>query len=369
MKIQRSSIDPFLKAKLECLRAVPPRDPLAAAQGRAAFLEQSRNLKPAVSPSPVVRPIDRKTQFKQWLQRKELKPMMTTLVSIFVVLGLLLGGGGVTASAAQDSLPDQALYQVKLWTEDLRLRLADDAGDQFNLQLQFAEQRMLEAQAMAQNGKPLPESLPTRLQNHLDACLALAATAEASETQPLLDQLRTRLQTHDRDMDQTKLGDGTNDDPLLAQVRQMIHERLRLVEDGLADPQSFRSEYQYRHQNQLLPAAEGTPFEYQYQHQNQNKVETGTPAATPGANYPGNGNSYGPGQPGYGDGECETCTPELDGNSYGPGPQQPTETPMKDGEGKSTGPGPEPTEPPAPPEPSGEPNPDPGNPGSGSGKP
>ncbi len=299
--------------------------------------------------------------------------MMTSLVSIFVVLGLLLGGGGVTAAAAQDSLPDQALYQVKLWTEDLRLRLADEAGDQFNLQLQFAERRFDELEAMFQVGKNIPADLASRLQGHLDASLDLAAVVDPDETVTLLKYLHTQLQVHDRDMDRFNIGNGQNDDPVLAEVRKMIQNRMQVAEGGIADPQTFRYTFQYRHQNQVLPSADGTPvgtpFEYQYQHQNQNLVGTGTPAATPGANYPGNGNSYGPGQPGYGDGECETCTPELDGNSFGPGPQLPTETPVKDGDGKSTGPGPEPTEPPAPPEPSGEPNPDPGNPGSGSGKP
>ncbi len=48
---------------------------------------------------------------------------MTTLGTIILAISLILGGSGITAVSAQGSLPDSALYPVKLLTEDIQFGL------------------------------------------------------------------------------------------------------------------------------------------------------------------------------------------------------------------------------------------------------
>ena len=52
---------------------------------------------------------------------------------VIVTLALALGGTGITAYAAQDSLPDQPLYGVKTLTEDLQLQLNSRTKNQLSI--------------------------------------------------------------------------------------------------------------------------------------------------------------------------------------------------------------------------------------------
>ena len=82
---------------LEEIKPVPPRNPQAAARGRAQFLGL------AVSASEFPR-------HKGWISifRKE-RFAMNMIVSILVIAGLLFGGGA-TVNAAQNALPNEPLY-------------------------------------------------------------------------------------------------------------------------------------------------------------------------------------------------------------------------------------------------------------------
>ncbi len=111
-------IDPELARRLEVLRAQPPRDTEKAARGRAVFLAQAQEM--AVS---LTIPVSRteKARHNSWMhplhtffktQRKERFPMFGALGSILLIVSIILGGSGVTLAAAQNSLPDQALYPV-----------------------------------------------------------------------------------------------------------------------------------------------------------------------------------------------------------------------------------------------------------------
>jgi hypothetical protein len=68
-----------------------------------------------------------------------------------VALCVALIAGAIVAGA--DTLPDDALYSVKLAGEDLRLTLALSAEDRAAVQLSIAEHRFAEAQALATSGR------------------------------------------------------------------------------------------------------------------------------------------------------------------------------------------------------------------------
>ncbi|MEK7324374.1 MAG: DUF5667 domain-containing protein, partial [Chloroflexota bacterium] len=156
-------------AVLEPLRRVPPRSPDSERRGLQTFLSQASALRPTVS----ARPVPRHTGWRFKL-KKETSPMNVLLI-ITLVAALALGGTGVTAYAAQDSLPTGTLYAVKLATEDMRLNLASDPQAQLNLLLEMAQTRTTEMTALAARGEPSPESVPVRLRTHLDAALQVAA--------------------------------------------------------------------------------------------------------------------------------------------------------------------------------------------------
>lgn len=74
----------------------------------------------------------------------------TRLAAGFAAAFMLLGGG-VIASAG--SLPEEPLYPVKLAVEGVQLALAPDPEARTELQLQFAERRLAEAESAAAQGR------------------------------------------------------------------------------------------------------------------------------------------------------------------------------------------------------------------------
>lgn len=74
-------------------------------------------------------------------------------VILAIVLTLSAAAGG-TAYASQDSLPGDTLYPVKLGTEQMRMMLPGNEIVKAERALSFAERRVGEMQALAENGRP-----------------------------------------------------------------------------------------------------------------------------------------------------------------------------------------------------------------------
>jgi Domain of unknown function (DUF5667) len=78
------------------------------------------------------------------------KPRMAGVI-IAIVLALCAAGGG-TVYAAQDSLPGDTLYQVKLGTEQAMMQVGNDVA-KAERALSFAERRVREMEALAEKGR------------------------------------------------------------------------------------------------------------------------------------------------------------------------------------------------------------------------
>ena len=77
------------------------------------------------------------------------------MASVILVIVLTLSAiGGGTAYAAQDSLPGDVLYPVKLGTEQMRMMLPGDDVVKAERALSFAERRIGEIEALAEKGRP-----------------------------------------------------------------------------------------------------------------------------------------------------------------------------------------------------------------------
>lgn len=319
-------LEALLKRRLEPLREAPVRNPAKAVRGRTAFLVEARRIA-ATRPKGVPVSVGAPSRLNQWIKhirnpfsREERYSMFGAMSSILVILALVFGGAGATVYAAQGSLPDQVLYPIKTVSEDVQLALVGQAQNRLELALSFADRRVDEMLALRAAGEAIPPETATRLENHIRLALQIAAGMYPDQLPQALQQIRTHLARQERLMEMAQNGAAGADEPLLQQVRLMLREQNRLIEQGLQEPARFRYQLQLKFG---APAVTPSP------------ATTGSAAAT--------GNSYGPGpDAGLGTPSCGTCTPVMDGSGPGPGPG-----PLEYGKtpepepGQGPGPGPE----------------------------
>lgn len=239
---------------------------------------------------------------------------MNMLLSILVVAGLLFGGG-MTVSAAQDDLPNEPLYEVKLWTEDLSLQWQNNEEATVNRLMELAQVRIQEMTRLAEAGQPVPDRVRQRLEQHIQQALQICVNMDDPTLERTLLQLRDRLRDQDRDMEQLQLR--TRDqlqqqsqdqeqlrlqeqEKLEEQIRLMFRERLQLVEEGLNNQEMFRYQvqngYQYGQDDELTPPAQNGNIDQN----GQPATEPGGPNVTPGEPNPDPGDSNGNGSGGGG---------------------------------------------------------------------
>jgi hypothetical protein len=106
----------------------------------------------------------------------KLQPRWAT--AVVAVLVILIAGSG-TVAAAGNSMPDGALYPVKLATENVRLVLTPSAMGKAELYVKLADKRVAEIIKMADKGKPEQvEKVARRLNAYLTMAAGLAASLE-----------------------------------------------------------------------------------------------------------------------------------------------------------------------------------------------
>jgi hypothetical protein len=151
-----SEIDPKLIEMLELLEPTLPRDPEDAARGMERFLMEADESLPTQSGTSL-------PWFKKWGKKnqKEENDMTTrrqifamkTLAMVAILAALVFGGVGMTALAAGNALPGDALYPFKTGMEQTRLNLTSGAAQQARLHLEYAERRLDELAALIAAGR------------------------------------------------------------------------------------------------------------------------------------------------------------------------------------------------------------------------
>lgn len=289
-------------ATLDPLRNVPERTTASAEAGLAAFLSEARSL-PVSEPSPA-----RHQGWKVFPFRKE-HPTMNVLASLALVMSLVFGGAGATAFAAQNSQPDEALYGVKLTTEDLRLGLSADPQERLVLTLSLIQVRTQEMIGLVERGRPVPEALELRLESHIASALQAAAQLGDASLASALDQIQERSRAQLQAI--AELREQAPSDQGLRNTETALIRMQAMAQLGQDDPTQFR---QRARTGQSVPAPSTTPA----RSDDERVPATATPVSAE--------HGYGPGT-----GTCQDdltpCTPEQDGNSYGPGPGNPSVTP------------------------------------------
>lgn len=330
--------------QLTALRGNPPRIPQRAADRRKAFLVEAQLLKSSVSKSNQLRLYSWKGILFPNLGRSQREgyPMVNVAMLLIVVFGLVFGGSGVTMAAAQGSLPGDLLYPVKLLSEQVRMRITDNATETAQFSLELVNRRTEEIRMMLQAGDAPDTATELRLQQQLELCLKNALNLQSGEETKILLQLQTQLRDREQEIARLHL----QDDPALLRSRDRIRLTLEthsaLAELGAADPVMLQKELQLREQNRSTQNENGSqPFQFQNRNNDETMSGTGSPMGTlqigetplggAGQQNPWTEATPTPGS-GYGPGDSDnpwtdgTPTP---GSGYGPGPgPEPTCTPQ-----------------------------------------
>lgn len=170
---------------------------------------------------------------------------MNIIVSLLVIAGMLFGGGA-TVSAAQNDLPNEPLYQVKLMSEEAGLWLTHDPTQQIDRLMQQAQTRMQEMQALASKGMTPPDDLVSRAQERIQRALRIAGQLEGEVQVAALQQIQLQLQRQAQQMEQTQSTDCADCDHLLQQTREMLRLQLQNVNNRLEVPNGAQNQNQVR---------------------------------------------------------------------------------------------------------------------------
>jgi hypothetical protein len=329
-----NQIDPKLEAELDALRDVPARDPRRAAQGRAKFLSQAVELRSqAVSRTPLLR-------LKKWFdksQRPKEKKRMTTLASILAVLALMFGGGAGTVYAAQDSLPNETLYPVKLYSEEFRMNMAGEPDEAFALALQFAQRRGDEIKTMMNEGvEPTAENmLQLAQQTQMAVQLAgeLDGEAKLKVQNMIQNQMRRMLNLQ---------GDASEEGAMLMQQTHTALQMQLMLAGGEAGAGAGQGQNQNQGQGQGQDQdqGQGGPAEDPGQGQNQGESQGQGPADGSGQpeTAPGEGNAGETGEQFQNQGEDPCAAYYASLAKAGSGGQGGGSGKGQDGQGESQGP-------------------------------
>ena len=311
----KDALETKVEKRLNEIRDVPARNPQAALRARVDFLDR------AVSASESRR-------HKGWIlkSRKE-RFAMNAILATLMLAGLLFGGGA-TVNAAQDDLPNEPLYGLKVWSEDVGLQFQNNEETKVNRLMELTQVRVQEMTQLAENGEPIPDQVRLRLEQHIHQALQACLTMDGPSLDRALLQIRNRLNDQSRDMErlqlylQEQLQLQTQDQlqlqtqeqlKLFTQTRTMLREQVRLVDEGLLNHETFRNRvqngFQFGQENLLTP----TP-------QNGNRQQNGQPTVVPGnPNNPGGPNTD-PGGPNTDPGGNNNDTGSgMGGNGPGPG--------------------------------------------------
>jgi len=149
--------------------------------------------------------------------------MAIKIVSIVVALVTLFSGAGAgTVFASQDALPNEFLYPVKLWSEELRLTLSQDVEKDLLLHLDFADQRVDEMLALADTGLVPDNTLKINLQTHL--WLAEKLANQTDDPVQAQDQVRSRMMLQEQKLTNAP------EDAIMTQTRSMLQQQIHWME-------------------------------------------------------------------------------------------------------------------------------------------
>jgi len=166
--------------------------------------------------------------------------LATTIASLLIVATLTFGAVGGTVYASQDSLPNQTLYAVKIFSEDMRLRFTNQPQEKLQLLETFTSRRVEELATLSEQGEELPQGTLSRLEQHTEAMLQLATEQEDAETSQSLHRIHAALQAHEEVISRLQEKERGKAVDALTRVQEKLQQKIQLAEQGLENPGAFR---------------------------------------------------------------------------------------------------------------------------------
>ena len=124
--------------------------------------------------------------------------MLKLITALFVIGAMLFGGAGATVHAAQDALPNDALYPLKTATEDLRLAFALDSQSELDLLLNYSERRVNEIDFLVSLGEEIPADVIMRLTAEMELVEDVISELEEPELSEAIEEVGVHIQKWDR---------------------------------------------------------------------------------------------------------------------------------------------------------------------------
>lgn len=299
--------DPLLEQELSVLRDMPARDPQAARRGRDRFMAELSTLEPA--PVLHANPLSSIWNTIRSYATSPLKPgfALTPLIAILLAVAILLASAGTTVYASQSSQPDQPLYPVKVWSEDIRLQLASDQQARMQLDQEFAGRRVDEAIVLAQSGRAAGAGVTNRLQALVDDALQNATLLNTDGARNALENLTANLERHKTQLEKLKEHADPHAVAEFTRLVAILELKQELAAQGKKDPRALHELLKEMKSND--PGQSGNP---------NNSQGKGNPfgltkTVTPGEN--GNGKANPNGEPAL----KLTRTPDPPDNAKGKG--------------------------------------------------
>jgi hypothetical protein len=166
--------------------------------------------------------------------------MFTKLMAVLIAAVLVFGGAAATASAAQSSLPVDALYPLKTLQESVALGLTVSTADKLEKALGHAQRRVDEMRALGEIGADVPAHLVKDYAERVEYTLRLASKMSDPEMAQALEVIRVSLQ------EQLGVVGGLQaarpQDQQLASVAAQLGQYMELVKLGLGQPAMFREQ-------------------------------------------------------------------------------------------------------------------------------
>jgi RNA polymerase sigma-70 factor (ECF subfamily) len=226
-----NKLEDEIKQKLEKLDAIPERNPLRVQSAKKNFLSEMHQLAGETTVS-----VPTKSWWNQLNIKKETFSMK--LITIATILSLLLGGG-ITAVAAQDSLPGDLLYPVKTLVEDIELGLATDPETEFDIALNHAFKRFEEIQILLDEGEVVGEAHLLAWQEAFQRALQYGVNTEDPIGKLLMVQQQLKYQE-----EMMNKGKQTGV-PFQNQFERMMNYQAGLVDASIENPELLASELEF----------------------------------------------------------------------------------------------------------------------------
>lgn len=219
MNKQTDELDPRLADFLNEMQTIPARDPQMAARTRSKFLNQ------AVSLSEERR---HSNKWKLFLPRM-VRFSANLITSTLMLAGLLVG----VTYAAQDDLPNQPLYQVKLATERARLWFSDDPATDVEILMEVAQTRTAEVVALSEQGVVPDNALVVQAQENIQQSVQIAASLDMGARANTLQKIHSQLIAQQRLVNEAREETCKQCGSVIQETNEMLQAQLGRVESDM----------------------------------------------------------------------------------------------------------------------------------------